>query len=353
MDIKAHLRGHNVNEFKSVKELINFQKNYSVIRQQIISDHSESIKHEKKTLSEEIAELNSLIKTRKTEVEQELQLEIEQLQEKLHQSSTSHNIFQRFIGYWRRASLRKKIRTLQYGFDSKIEQSVEYLTNTLSTKSHRYEYIVSRFDDAVSQSSLFQLGELARKKRIVDQANSSIYGALGEQKVVKELENLPDDYILINNFRCLFDPPIFYTQSQENITTVQIDHLLLSPAGIFLIETKNWSEQSINNLLFRSPIEQVRRANFVLFKLLAEDNNRGNSILPHHHWGSRKIPIRNIVVLIKQKPNQEFQYVKVLTLKELVSYVKYFKPLFSSEEIQRIANYLLRINGQIVDGSKI
>jgi hypothetical protein len=194
---------------------------------------------------------------------------------------------------------------------------------------------------------------LARKKKIVDQANSSIYGALGEQKVVKELENLPDDYILINNFRCLFDPPIYYSHGQENITSVQIDHLLLSPAGIFLIETKNWSEQSINNLLFRSPIEQVRRANFVLFKLLAEDNNRSNSILPQHHWGSRKIPIRNIVVLINQKPNQEFQHVKVLTLKELVSYVKYFKPLFSTGEVHMIANYLLRTNGQIVDVSKI
>jgi hypothetical protein len=81
MDIKAHLRGHNVNEFKSVKELINFQKKYPVIRQQIISDHSVLIEREKSTLTKEIAELNDLIKERKSQVEQQLQLEIEQLQE--------------------------------------------------------------------------------------------------------------------------------------------------------------------------------------------------------------------------------------------------------------------------------
>lgn len=58
------------------------------------------------------------------------------------------------------------------------------------------------------QSGLSELQELDRKKTIIDQINSSIYGALGEQKVVKELEKLSNDYILINDFTCRFHPPV-------------------------------------------------------------------------------------------------------------------------------------------------
>lgn len=44
------------------------------------------------------------------------------------------------------------------------------------------------------------------------------------------------------------------------------------------------------------------------------------------------------------KPKVEFQYVKVLTLNELLSYIKFFNPIYSNTETQRIAEFLLRIN---------
>jgi hypothetical protein len=87
--------------------------------------------------------------------------------------------------------------------------------------------------------------------------------------------------------------------------------------------------------------------------LLAVDVLNVNLVLHRHHWGSRKVPIKNVVVLTKGKPAEEFQYVKVLTLAELVGYVKYFKPSFSKEETELIAKYLLDLNGQINGVSKI
>ena len=65
--------------------------------------------------------------------------------------------------------------------------------------------------------------------------------------------------------------------------------------------------------------------------------------LNQHHWGERKISIKNLIVLTNHKPNEEFQYVKVITLSELLSYIKYFKPSFSSTETQAIAKYLLNL----------
>jgi len=352
--IKSHLREHNVNEFKSLNELINFQKNYSVTRQQIISNHSLLIEQEKNTLGEEIAQLNDSIKTRKSEVEQQLQLELEKLKRQLDNLPSTHsNIFQALIGYLKKTGIKNKIRGHKLNFNSKITCSVQQSTNILTKKNNRYQYVVSHFKDAVNESSLSQLQELERKKRIIDEVNTSIYGALGEQKVVRELENLSDDYILINDFTCSFHPPIYNRQEDEYIKSIQIDHLLISPTGIFLIETKNWSEHSLNNLSLRSPVQQIKRTNFALFKILAGEITNSNLILNQHHWGDRKVPIKNLIVLTNQKPSEEFQYVKVLSLKELLSYVKYFKPSFSNKETQMIANYLLNLNGQNNETSKI
>lgn len=340
--IKSHLKYYNINDFSSLNELINFQRNYSATQLQLISNHSILIEREKTLLEEEIVQLENFIETSKSENRQNLNLELEQLKQRLVKLPLRQsNIFKSFINYFVRNGLKRKIRDIELNFDSKISNSIQQLINTLAEKSNRFSYIVSHFEDAVNQSSFQQLKELERKRRIIDEINTSIYGAIGEQKVSKDLEKLSDDYILINDFTCSFHPPIYNQQEKSYIKSVQIDHLLISPAGIFLIETKNWSEHSLNNLNMRSPAEQIRRANFALFKILTSKITHS---LDQHHWGDRKIPIRNLIVLINQKPNEEFQYVKILTLKELRNYVEFFKPSFSVRETHMIANYLLYLN---------
>jgi hypothetical protein len=63
-----------------------------------------------------------------------------------------------------------------------------------------------------------------------------------------------------------------------------------------------------------------------------------------HHWSDRKIPIKNLIVFTDMKPKEEFQYTKILTTEELLSYVKYCKPVFSLDETKMIADRILKIN---------
>jgi len=343
--IKSHLRDNNVNDFNSVNELITFQKSYSHSQKQIISEHSILIKYESDVLKVEISELEKIVEISKGEAEQKLQLELDQLKEQLNNMhSMQLNILEKFISYFRKFIVTGKIRNIENNFESRIAYSIKQCKDELSKKSIRHEYIISHFSNAVDESSSLQLKELERKKKIIDEINTLIYGAIGEQKVSNELERLSNDYILINDFTYSFYPPIFNKKENDYIKSIQIDHILISPAGIFLIETKNWSEHSLNNLSLRSPVEQIKRTNFALFKILNE--RIVSSVLERHHWGERKIPVRNLIVLINEKPNEEFNYVKILTLKELYKYIEYFKPSFSVMETHLIANYLLKINGQ-------
>jgi len=53
-----------------------------------------------------------------------------------------------------------------------------------------------------------------------------------------------------------------------------------------------------------------------------------------------QIPIRNIVVMINDKPKEAFKHVKVLSLNELNGYLSYFDPIFNSTEVEGIHSYL-------------
>jgi len=346
--LKTHLNQHNINDFNSLQEIIEFQKSYLTNRQQIITRHKNLIEKEKNELKIDFKQLDELIERQKFSIENELNDGINKLKQKINIATTClpTNKILRFIKISKHWYYKKQIQYSENNFDSRVNKSIKKLTDLRQQKNNRYQFIISHFDDAVKQSCKQVLTELERKKRLIDEVSSFIAGAIGEQSVVKELERLSDDYYLINDFSISFSKPIYNRHENDYIKSIQIDHILISPSGIFLIETKNWSEASLKNLSLRSPVQQIKRTSFVLFKLLNNDITNYQLHLDKHRWGEKKIPMKNLVVLTYSKPKEEFQYVKILTLNELLGYVKYFKPILSNIETQRITDYLLTINNK-------
>lgn len=344
--VKTHLRSHGVNDFNSLNEVVNFQKNFPNLKQQIILNHEQLIEKEKITLEKEITHLDDTIKEYKIYFESMFRSEIEEITKKLNNLSvpSRFNFIQRFFIPVKQWSLKRKIQSLEYSLDDKVNQAIKNLIDQKLNKTDRYQFITQHFRDAVNESCSNEISELEKKLLIIEEVKTSIYGAIGEHKVVKELENLSDENILINDFTLSFHPAIYNRMENDYIKSIQIDHLLITPSGIFIIETKNWSEKSLESLDLRSPVQQVRRSNFAFFKTLTEDISNGRLQLHQHHWGDRKIPIRNLIVLTNTRPNEEFQYVKVLTLDELLSYINYFKPQFTNGKVQTIESYLLNLN---------
>ena len=340
--VMSHLYQHKITEFQSLDSVINFQKRFPSERKQIILDQDYFLEKEKIALSIEIPELENFIETKKNETEKVLSEEIQRLkQEFLNLPSPVSNNFLTILNSLKKILLKAKIFSKEFGFKYKVSYSIRQSNKLLAWKKNRFQYLDLYFSDAVNENCKAALSDLDRKKSVVDEMSSFIYGAIGEQKVANILEKLPDEFYLINDFTLYFEKPIYYRQENAYIKSIQVDHLLISPSGVFIIETKNWSEESINNLSLRSPVDQIRRSSFVLFKILSEESSNSIFSFNSHHWGARKIPIRNLIVLINRKPKEEFQYVKVLTLIELTGYVKYFKPIFSNEETEEIAEYLL------------
>lgn len=279
--LKEILNENGITRFNSIGEINTFINNYE-------SEKKEIPKIIKKSLDEEITKLEE---TSKQTIEK-----------------SNKNLFNKILYY-----LKIKILTIK---KSTLEKNYEKIISKRCTKSYK---------------------ELDFTKEVVDGLYTLIAGAVGENSTVNELQKLSDSYYLINDFSVEFNPPIYNKKENDRIFSIQIDHLLICQSGVFLLETKNWSKHSIKNLDLRSPVEQILRTSYALFVLL---NSKTNISLARHHWGSKKIPIRNIIVMINEKPKEEFKHVKVLSLNELNGYIKYFDPIFNDTEVKSIFDYL-------------
>jgi hypothetical protein len=204
------------------------------------------------------------------------------------------------------------------------------------------EYITNR-QGIVSERCAPKFNELEHMKSVCSELKPIIAGAIGENLVAKELEKLSDDFVLFNDFSLRFERPIYNKKENDRIHSIQIDHLLVTHSGIFIIETKNWSKASIANYDLRSPVKQIERANYALYILLHSEHRQGNGLLKRHPWGDLKIPLRNIVAMIHHKPKEKFQYVAIKKLQELNGYINHFEPILDALEVQRIVGYLMRI----------
>lgn len=343
--LKFHLEKNHIYDFKSIKDVITFQNSYPTLRQELIAFHESQIESEKNLLNIDLPVLQTAAETLRQETIQKLTDEIEKLKEQLHSSSqiVSTNFFHKLKIAFRNWNYKKQIKDQEQNFETNVKKVISPLLEEHNLKSHRFDYLTTRFNEAVTRSAFHSISELDRKKTIIEEKKSFIYGALGEQKVVKTLEALSDDYFLINDFDVSFSNAIYYSQEDEYIKSIQIDHILIGPSGIFVIETKNWSEKSLQSINMRSPVEQIRRSSFALFHILNNKVKRKRNLLDRHHWGDKKIPIKNLIVFTNTKPKEEFQYVKIVTCDELINYVNYFKPVFTFGETKRIAEMLLEL----------
>lgn len=180
---------------------------------------------------------------------------------------------------------------------------------------------------------------------------SGIHGQPGEEKVAYELaSNLPDSYVILNS------PRIYYKGE-----TVDIDHIVIGPNGIFAIESKNMLGK-INGGLMGNWVQEKRRAGKKLKIKIGNPANQVNQYTKIIHTfllaQYRKKSLTRIN--IKIKPIVAFAFenidlthleynepgmigqVRVLLLKDLCNYILSFQEnCYTAAEIEQIANIII------------
>jgi len=157
-------------------------------------------------------------------------------------------------------------------------------------------------------------------------------GKVGEKKVSRKLKKFtraPYGY-------CVIDNAIFRTPDG----TTQIDHILITPFGIFVIETKNmsgwifggvkqkkWTQVLYKNKIsFQNPIFQNYKHIMAIQDLIGVD---------------RRL-IFNIVVFVGYAKFKSIMPSNIIRISELQKYIKsHTQIVFSESELNRVATILL------------
>lgn len=336
--LKSELQKKGVSRFNSVKEINQFLSNYSSEKLSILNDTSDKLEKE---YSEMCINLKKSIQN-KAEI---INLKTERIDNRIADLQTQVDLIYRN----KNSDLIKKLSSSVklYVLKNISRYFVKYKTKLISSSVKEItkniqndEVFITEYETKkqllIEKRSKSIIDQLEYTRNVIENLRNLISGAIGENLVVKEIKKLSNDYVLINDFKLNFSRPIFYKKRNERVYSIQIDHLLISRAGIFIIETKNWSKSSVDSVNLRSPVEQIERSNFALYVYISEHIN-----LEGHHWGDLQIPIRNVIVMIKNKPITKFKFVTVKLLSELNNYISYFEPVLTEKQLNKIADKLI------------
>ena len=140
--------------------------------------------------------------------------------------------------------------------------------------------------------------------------SAELAGAEAELAVIDHLRTLPSSAVVFNDVRLKATRYIRFNGIA--LMSAQIDHVVLTPAGVFVIETKRWSQRFVESGDFHNPFDQVSRANYLCYDLL------------RRRFG--KTRVRSIIACGASLPEApRGSYIKVVRPENLTSYILWFR----------------------------
>lgn len=335
--LKSELRSKGVTRFSSVREINSFLSNFNREVNTVLDDEAEQLEKEYNEVSERL-EVNKERYSERVELESvRIANRISDLKAKLQVIQLGKmNYLSKILSWLKLQLVKQKLKYLIKNEAKIIASAVKDISKQIEEDENFINEYKSSKKDLVKSRSETKISRLEYTRSVLEGASNLISGAIGENLVVKEIKKLSDEYVLINDFNLKFSKPIYYKEQNQRIYSIQVDHLLISKAGIFIIETKNWSKSSVESLSLRSPIEQIRRSSFALFIYISK-----NIKLNRHHWGEQRVPIWNLIVMINNKPKGKFKHVSVMLLSELNAYLNYFEPVLTDKQVAKIVSKLI------------
>ena len=339
--LKKELGKRNVTQFNSVKEIKEFEQTYA---QQIDNvEHEARRKHEAKleSMSTELDNLATQIQSKRAIVEEVLNDRISELNQRIQVLSTQKNTaLQHFISILRIFSLRKKIRNVKRSRTNLLERRTRRDIKQQDHLKVQFDELKNNFETIVHKDAEKLIRRIRHAKASIDELYPLILGSIGESMVSTKLSSLPQNYVAINNVNIKLNTPIYLPSEKDRIFSFQIDHVVVGPGGVFAIETKHWGQESIESRDLFSPVKQIRRSGYALFRVINNATDNGFISLDDS-WGDRAISVRNMIVFTASSVQKKYKHVKLSDLASMNGYIQYFDEGLASGDVNKIVSYLV------------
>lgn len=274
-----------------------------------------------------IVELEKTLESRSLEVKDEINLRVRNLEEEIDEfGKIKFSLLSLFSFFRAKITLYKKKQLLQdlnLNWQKEHDKLLEKEKSELLITTNKYTYLKNNKTDEIKK----RMKPLASKIDNIARIKSSpeYSGAIGELEVIRNLETLLDDYFLLNDVSLELDDYIRFDNSY--LKSAQIDHLVVGPSGVYVIETKNWSagfvQQKFSGGNF-TPYDQIRRGNYLLYKYLN---------------GSTKI--KSIIAIQGARIPPSEEYTRVMRTNELSQHIRKGYKVLPPEDVNEIAELLI------------
>jgi hypothetical protein len=305
---KCNFNPINFNEIKPYLE-----KKEKELKQFKDSFYTHILPKRKKKLYEKIENLS--IKKSDTEAGWdkkigELKIKVSNTKEKLSIKKAYH-LFP-LLFYWSKlANIKYRLMPKELlDIQSEINTEVYYLDYLKN-----YPDIVFKDDSKVFYNSISHANSIIR--------SADYKGAYGELKFLEEMTKLSDEFHIISDVNINLYEYIRY-KNTRNLKSAQMDFVIVSTKGVFVIEVKNWGKNYKHRGF--SPYEQVDRAGLILYRHFKDVginrkatkflisiqqpfkyNNNYKSVLVNTHYGLKqylekrqnKIPLEEVDRIVR------------------------------------------------------
>jgi hypothetical protein len=325
-DLFENLSQRGISRFSSIDDLFAFKKIYRHEIDDFRQKKVVEVKEEIEKLSKEVISLWDEYEHCHEERTESTNNEIAELESKLSLLS------QNWVAKIKRRSLNKRLSHLKSHFDEIVDAPLRGIRDRIREATTQFDHLSANRQEVVEKRSAPFIAETERIISVLTELAPVIYGAIGELKAIEILRRLPDSYYVINDYQRSFHRPLHMKNEDDWIYSIQLDHVVVGPTGVFVIETKYWSQKSIaNNNLF-SPVKQLRRGGFALFVII--NNGIRDYQAFNSHWGSAQVSVANILLMMNATTNEQFQFVKILTELNLLDFITRRPAILSSEQIK-------------------
>jgi hypothetical protein len=156
-------------------------------------------------------------------------------------------------------------------------------------------------------------------------ASPEMIGARAEVRVAEELRQLSDAFEVLHHLHLRASH--FVRHNGKPVVSAEIDHLVVGPTGIYLVETKCWGARFVAEGAFFNPFEQTERAGLLCHVLLKEAQ------LP--------AKVRQIVTPFASLPEPpQGSYTRVVAPDRLRRWIERGNAALRPDEVRVVAQYL-------------
>lgn len=331
-DLFRKLKNKSIYFFHSLEEIFDYKRNF----QSKIDNIKQEFKNE---INENINNLNNeneilLDEYNRCKKEQEVLIsnEINELNKIIQ--NAKNNVFSKIKIFF----IKRKLNNLEANYNTIIEQPLKKYLIKIDDNKTKLDYLTNHQDEEIYKRARTSINEIEYIISELNALSPLIYGCVGELKAINLFKKLPNQYYVINDFRQSFQPPLYNRNEDDKIFSIQLDHIIIGPTGVYLIETKYWNEKSVKSNEIFSPIKQVKRGGFALF-IIINDYTKGARLFSTN-WGTTKISVSNILLMMNSTTNDQFQYVKILTESNFIDYIIRRPIILNEEQIKYLVNVL-------------